>query len=130
LIALAERLHLAEHGCDGNCGQPMPVGWAARAYDLGVRAEQETRDPVPEGHWAPTRDYWRQRALDAEARATAPAGLREALLMFLSEYEVDGRRELHSLNCLWRKMWVLGGEDEPQCIAARAALHPDKESSR
>src|SRR5690242_16029493 len=73
LIALAERLHLAEHGCDGNCGQPMPVGWAARAYDLGVRAEQETRDPVPEGHSPPTRDYWRQRALDAEARATAPA---------------------------------------------------------
>lgn len=53
---------------------------------------------------------------------TADEALRAALLNFLNEYEVDGRRELHDSNCLYRKLWAMGGEDEPRCVQARAAL--------
>jgi hypothetical protein len=63
---------------------------------------------------------------DEQMRHQAPR-LREALLLFLNEYDVDGRKELHDPNCLYRKVWAMADddepmEDEPRCIAARAAL--------
>jgi hypothetical protein len=58
--------------------------------------------------------------------AADTSGLREALLMFGHEYDVDGRMEWHSYNCTYRKTWpMFDGDtsmDERQCIAARAAL--------
>lgn len=63
----------------------------------------------------------------AAARSSAD-GLAEALAvirMFGHEYDVDGRQEWHSLNCIYRKTWSMGGEDEPQCVAARAALRSE-----
>lgn len=51
-----------------------------------------------------------------------PEPLTALLRHFGHEYEVDGRQEWHSLNCIYRKTWPMGGGDEPGCIAARAAL--------
>lgn len=43
--------------------------------------------------------------------------------MFGTEYDVDGRMEWHSYNCIYRKTWAMDGmTDEPQCIAVRFAL--------
>lgn len=76
---------------------------------------------------------WPQHYADRLLRAGASLSpgedrLREALLMFGHEYEVDGRMEWHSLNCTYRKTWAMYDEDDharfddAACIAARAAL--------
>lgn len=60
--------------------------------------------------------------VQAEAAAERDDGLREALLMFGHEYDVDGRNEWHSFNCTYRKTWAMGGDDDASCIAVREAL--------
>ncbi len=48
--------------------------------------------------------------------------LREVVAYFGHDYDIDGRQEWHSLNCLYRKTWPMGGNDNPGCVQARAAL--------
>jgi len=76
---------------------------------------------------------WRQdvvahlRAAVSGRSASEPL---DALLPWIaSQYEVHGRTEWHLLNCIYRKTWPMGGEDEPGCIALRAALSTDRSAS-
>ncbi len=101
----------------GRHGQKCPV-WLARY------------DPRPQVH--PLCDcFLRNVTSDTVAHpALRPIGadledapkLREALRSVGDTYEVDGRHEWHDRDCIYRKTWPMGGEDEPWCVKVRALL--------
>jgi hypothetical protein len=67
----------------------------------------------------PLSRYVRVEAQDLEAYMMQ---VRHVVGLTGHEYDIDGRQEWHSGNCLYRKMWAMGLDDEPYCIAARALL--------
>jgi hypothetical protein len=108
---------------------PPGTRLAAFAFDPTFRTADgslltiEWGDPDPGGWYSPSFT----RHDDDNLVATERKRITEAMAFFGREYDVDGRMEWHSRNCIYRKTWAMGGNDEPGCAAVRAIVNGEEE---
>ncbi len=87
-----------------------------------LRIHRYTTPALDGAHAFGFRDGWNAAMQSIAVDLDDAPKLREALRSVGDIYEVDGRHEWHDRDCIYRKTWPMGGEDEPWCIKVRALL--------